>query len=77
MWRKISIAAAFSLLTLISFAGAAETAELSQNTILVDGEAQNVSAYMIQGNNYFKLRDFAALVNGTEKQFQVEWDNAS
>lgn len=77
MWRKTFIASAISLLTFISFAGAAETAELSQNTILVDGEAKSVSAYMIQGNNYFKLRDFAALVNGTEKQFQVEWDNAS
>lgn len=64
-------------LSMVSIAGGAETATLSQNKIFVDGVAKNISAYMIEGNNYFKLRDFAAIVNGTEKQFQVEWDQTN
>lgn len=30
-------------------------------------------AYNIEGNNYFKLRDLAYYLNGSEKQFEVEW----
>jgi hypothetical protein len=32
-------------------------------------------AYTINGNNYFKLRDFAQAVNKTEKNFEVKWDS--
>lgn len=77
MSKKLLVAVAVGMLTSLPFAGAAESAAPSQNEIFVDGEAQNISAYMIEGNNYFKLRDFAAIVNGTEKQFQVEWDQTS
>ena len=31
-------------------------------------------AYNINGNNYFKLRDIALTLRGTEKQFEVVWD---
>lgn len=31
-------------------------------------------AYNINGNNYFKLRDLAYVLNGSRKQFEVEWD---
>jgi hypothetical protein len=34
-------------------------------------------AYNIAGNNYFKLRDLAYVLNGTEKQFSVSWDAAA
>lgn len=77
MSKKLLIAVALGMLTSLPFAGAAKTAAPSQNNIFVDGVAQNVSAYMIEGNNYFKLRDFAVMVNGTKKQFQVEWDQNS
>ena len=77
MLKKLFILVAISMLAVFSFAGAAETATLSQNKIFVNGVSQNISAYMIEGNNYFKLRDFAAMVNGTEKQFQVEWDQTN
>lgn len=77
MSKKILISVAIGMIASLSFAGAAETADPSQNKIFVNGEAQNISAYMIEGNNYFKLRDFAAIVNGTEKQFRVEWDQTS
>lgn len=65
--KKLFIAVATSMLAVLSFAGAAETATLSQNKIFVNGVSQNISAYMIEGNNYFKLRDFAAMEDGTEK----------
>ena len=31
-------------------------------------------AYNVNDNNYFKLRDIAEAIDGTEKQFEVEWD---
>lgn len=43
--------------------------------LTVNGVTKDVVAYNIKGNNYFKLRDIAHLVNGTEKQFDVTWDN--
>lgn len=44
--------------------------------VLVDGEPVDLQAYNIQGNNYFKLRDLGAALNGTEKQFDILWDGA-
>lgn len=41
------------------------------HSMYVDGVKQNVGVYTIDGNNYFKLRDIAAAVNGTAKQFQI------
>ena len=31
---------------------------------------------MINDYNYFKLRDLALLLSGTDKQFEVSWDDA-
>lgn len=50
------------------------TANPSTHKVYVDGINKNVAAYNIGGNNYFKLRDIAAVVNGTPKQFEVTWD---
>ena len=52
-----------------------QTAIPSPHAIYVDGAKANVAAYTIGGNNYFKLRDIAAIVNGSEKQFEVDWNN--
>lgn len=43
--------------------------------VLVNGMAVSFEAYSIAGNNYFKLRDIAKVVSGTQKQFAVSWDN--
>ncbi len=43
--------------------------------LTVDGKARDVVAYNIKGNNYFKLRDVANLLNGTNAQFDVIWDS--
>ena len=47
------------------------------STVLVNGQNVAFDAYEINGNNYFKLRDLAYTLNGTEKQFAVGWDGAA
>ncbi|MDR0569602.1 MAG: hypothetical protein LBG71_00040, partial [Clostridiales Family XIII bacterium] len=43
--------------------------------LLVNGQrVSGMEAYNIGGYNYFKLRDLAQVLNGTEKQFDVDWD---
>lgn len=42
--------------------------------VLVNGEEVAFEAYNINGSNYFKLRDLAMALNGSEKNFGVEWD---
>lgn len=46
------------------------------STVLVNNLPTEFEAYTIGGNNYFKLRDLAQVVNNTEKNFEVEWDGA-
>lgn len=47
----------------------------TSSKIVVNGKEVAFEAYEIGGNNYFKLRDLAMALNGTEKQFEVIWDN--
>lgn len=42
--------------------------------VLVNGKKIAFEAYGINGNNYFKLRDIAMVLNNTEKQFSVGRD---
>ena len=42
-----------------------------------NGEQVAFDAYNISDNNYFKLRDLAYILSGTEKQFEVAWDGAN
>jgi hypothetical protein len=44
--------------------------------VMVNGNAVSFDAYNINGSNYFKLRDLAMTLNGTDKQFEVTWDGA-
>ncbi len=53
---------------------ATSTATLSATNLQVDGEAVAVQAYMIDSNNYIKLRDLATMINGTENNFEVTWN---
>ncbi len=46
-------------------------------TLSVNGTPKEIAAYEIKGNNYFKLRDMAQLLNGTSAQFDVLWDETS
>ena len=53
---------------------AGATASPTNDKLAVNGAAQNPTVYKIGGSNYFKIRDVAALLNGTEKQFAVGYD---
>lgn len=76
--RTLAIAAGLSAL-MMACAGAANTATATPtgNSIYVDGKQVNGAAYMINSNNYFKLRDIAAMVNNSAKQFEVSWNQAA
>lgn len=52
------------------------TANPTASKVLVNGKDVSFEAYNINDNNYFKLRDLAMAVNGTEKNFEVSWDAA-
>ena len=41
----------------------------------LDGEEVKIGGYLINANNYYNLRDLAALLNGTDKEFNVIFDN--
>ena len=51
------------------------TATPTSSKVLVNNEEKTFDAYTINGNNYFKLRDLATVVDGTNKQFEVSWDS--
>ena len=52
-----------------------KTAKASSSKIMVNGEEVALQAYTIDGNTYFKIRDVGAMLNGTDHQFNVVWDN--
>ncbi len=71
--------AAALLLSLIPGAGAAGAAEvcLSSQTLKVNGRQVRCTAYNIDGSNYFRLRDLAALLSDTGSRFGVDYDEAA
>jgi alpha-tubulin suppressor-like RCC1 family protein len=69
------LAAAVTLI-LFSAVSAAEAAPTS-STVIVNGKEITFDAYFIDGYNYFKLRDLAYVLNGTQKQFDVRYDDLS
>ena len=52
-------------------------ARLTVQNLTVNGEAKTAEIYNIGGNNYFKLRDMAALLTGTGSRFSVDYDEES
>ncbi|MBR6700406.1 MAG: endoglucanase [Firmicutes bacterium] len=53
------------------FAENGSDAAYASSAIDVDGTSVDIEGYNINGNNYFKLRDIAQALSGTDKQFQV------
>ena len=51
-----------------------KTAVVSSAHIVVDGAPVDAPAYVIEGSNYFKLRDLAVAFTGTDAAFDVNWD---
>ena len=62
---------------LFSITALAVNASPTSSTVLVNGKNVAFDAYNIGGNNYFKLRDLASTLNGTPKQFEVGYDDAT
>lgn len=54
-----------------------ESAKLATAQMFINGIQTSFEAYNIGGYNYFKLRDLACALNGTQKQFEVAYDDAS
>lgn len=52
----------------------APRANYTASKVIVDGVQTEFEAYNINDNNYFKLRDIAMAISGTQKQFGVYWD---
>ena len=58
-------------------AAATATASPSSAKVQINGKQITFDAYSINDNNYFKLRDIAKVLSGTEKQFEVSWNQAA
>ena len=52
----------------------AEEAAPTNDSLICDGVLQTPTVYKINGSNYFKIRDLAAILNGSAKQFSVGYD---
>ena len=68
------IAMAISMSTVAFAVTETINATKTSSTVLVNNKEIQFEAYNIQDNNYFKLRDVAKALNGSDKQFEVAWD---
>lgn len=69
----LMVAMAVLLVTAATAMAESITAKYTDSKVLINGKAVEFEAYNINGNNYFKLRDLAMALNGTEASFSVEW----
>ncbi|MBR2666924.1 MAG: hypothetical protein IKD96_02050 [Oscillospiraceae bacterium] len=76
-WFSLCLALSLCLVLAAVPAQAASPAVPSAQDFLVDGGNVETEVYNIGGNNYFKLRDIAMLLRGTESCFSVDYDDAS
>src|SRR5690606_13664827 len=51
------------------------TATVSDSKVIIDGEVVRSSGFNIQNYNYFRLRDLADHLSGTNSQFNITWNN--
>ena len=77
MKKKIIALALAIIITIGIFGVTALAADVNPtaSTVSVNGKIISFEAYNIGGNNFFKLRDLAYVLNKTEKQFEVGYDN--
>lgn len=48
----------------------------TNSRVLINSFPVSFEAYLIEGNNYFKLRDLAKALENSTKNFEVIWDNS-
>lgn len=73
----LSLALILMLLVSLCAPAFAATTVLSTQALKVNDKDIDCEKYNIDGNNYFKLRDLAELLNGTNSQFDVDYDAAT
>jgi len=71
------ICAVVSATAVPAFAAGVVTARPTASKVLVSGHHVAFDSYNINDSNYFKLRDIAYMLNGSEKQFNVLWNSSS
>ena len=72
---SLALIIAFGAFGITALADSKTAASPTASTVSVDGTVIAFEAYNIGGSNYFKLRDLALTLSGTEKQFEVGYDN--
>ena len=84
MTKRIFVTAIAAAVIAASLPTAGATNALTAVPTSAKGQAVYVGStrvyptgYNINDNNYFKLRDIAAMVNGSAKQFEVSWNQAA
>lgn len=73
-FKKVITVSILALAVTTTAGAASITAQVSPHQVYVDGEKANIAAYLIGGNNYYKLRDIAAILSGTDAQLDVAWN---
>lgn len=76
-WTKLMPVVGLALALLLGWAPeslAAQEAVVSTQSLELNGQGAKTAAYNIEGNNYFKLRDVAAILVGTDYGFAVDYD---
>lgn len=65
------------LIIILSFSCvfASENIVISPQKVMVDGIQKDFEVYNIDGNNFFKLRDIAYVLNKTNSQFSVDYNS--
>lgn len=71
----VLITSVFTSFTAMAESGVQVTATPTSSKVLINGKEISLEAYKINDNNFFKLRDIAVAINGTEKQFDISWDS--
>ena len=71
---KRTLCSALACLMLLPTSALAVQATPNHQPIVRNGQEVSLAGYEIDGYTYFKLRDVAAILNGTESQFSVDYD---
>ena len=56
---------------------AAPTISLTPQTVIINGESVTFEVFSRDDSNYFRLRDLAYSLNGTNKRFELGWDSVT
>lgn len=71
---KRTLCSALACLMLLPTSALAVQATPNHQPIVRNGQKVSLAGYEIDGYTYFKLRDVATILNGTESQFSVDYD---